>query len=768
MGSAAAPGASGVGVVSKGVPLPYPGGRAYQNVDAYDEEEDDFDDEDEEDYEEELEGESEESEEEEEGVGATRRGRYGRERGSYRGGAGQESESVRGRQARGQQAPSRYQNQFTGELYEVTQQPLAPPASESEPGSVLPPLALGVPGVGGIAGVSEAPGKKGGLRQSGSQRSLGTSVEPLSPKQAMDNLGDYFMSRSKSGRRLEVKFGYWNEKGSSSDANVVEEDALVVCRICEEEVEAVKLQQHSHLCALANKCDSTAFSLDDRLRRLAEGLDRVASEYIERLGATSGTIAWREGRHGSEGGRGAPGMPRLGSKMGLLGGSSFGAGSVAGGGTASGTHTPHSPGSSVHGEELYSAQGSGNLQNLNFQNPNVQSLSLNTLSGNPGGSSGQGHPSTRMGPGPGAGVGVGATRGIRPLSPPLESALPMATAGMHLSGPSAGGSPGTSAAATGGPGVTVGAGGAAGIDGGVGGEMIGGGLGGSTSVTGSFVGAFRKEPPPRVEIPSSATSSLRRDEAAVMQAHLENTNMLQGSREGATVMQGQLEGASTLQGPGAGPGAGLEVGVVPGAVPGVYPGALSGVTDQGGVPGAEQGHLASSWGYVNAQLSSSGSQGTSSGKDKDVGTTQSPAGSLGLGFAQPKSLLLLKAAAGDDSGSGSFQTDTMSGGFASGGGSSALPSPEGSGRDGPGSGHLAQMLMGSSLHQHGTSSPASSIAGAIMASPSRPGEPSPNPEEIALVRVWLLVQVSLVSSQSGMFLTVVYCSTMCLLFGAKW
>jgi len=35
---------------------------------------------------------------------------------------------------------------------------------------------------------------------------------------------------------------------------------MVVCRICEEEVEALKLQQHSHLCALANKCDSTAFS----------------------------------------------------------------------------------------------------------------------------------------------------------------------------------------------------------------------------------------------------------------------------------------------------------------------------------------------------------------------------------------------------------------------------------------------------------------------------------------------------------------------------
>jgi len=40
----------------------------------------------------------------------------------------------------------------------------------------------------------------------------------------MDNLGDYFMSRSKSGRRLEVKFGYWNEKGATSEANV-EEDA---------------------------------------------------------------------------------------------------------------------------------------------------------------------------------------------------------------------------------------------------------------------------------------------------------------------------------------------------------------------------------------------------------------------------------------------------------------------------------------------------------------------------------------------------------------
>ncbi|CAI5461553.1 unnamed protein product [Closterium sp. Yama58-4] len=129
-------------------------------------------------------------------------------------------------------------------------------------------------------------------------RRHGVAREPPSPSgnlaEDFDDLHEKAMMRSVSGRRVQYKYGYWgkgeNEEEEGMDGmvpNEGEQECVVICRICEEEVNVTQLQEHSRLCALANRCDSAQFSIDDRLRRLADGLDHISNEQVSRLSAMS-------------------------------------------------------------------------------------------------------------------------------------------------------------------------------------------------------------------------------------------------------------------------------------------------------------------------------------------------------------------------------------------------------------------------------------------------------------------------------------------------
>ncbi|CAI5480077.1 unnamed protein product [Closterium sp. Yama58-4] len=79
--------------------------------------------------------------------------------------------------------------------------------------------------------------------------------------------------------------GAWGEAGDTSMAD----GSMAVPQegIKGKEVNVTQLQEHSRLCALANRCDSAQFSIDDRLRRLADGLDHISNEQVSRLSAMS-------------------------------------------------------------------------------------------------------------------------------------------------------------------------------------------------------------------------------------------------------------------------------------------------------------------------------------------------------------------------------------------------------------------------------------------------------------------------------------------------
>ncbi|CAI5500429.1 unnamed protein product [Closterium sp. Naga37s-1] len=177
-------------------------------------------------------------------------------------------------------------------------------------------------------------------------RRHGGAREPPSPSgnlaEDFDDLHEKAMMRSVSGRRVQYKYGYWgkgeNEEEEGMDGmvpNEGEQECVVICRICEEEVNVTQLQEHSRLCALANRCDSAQFSIDDRLRRLADGLDHISNEQVSRLGAMSFQRV-PSNSSSAAGGAASSGVPAgldsHSQHVGSMGGVGGGAGAKQGGG----------------------------------------------------------------------------------------------------------------------------------------------------------------------------------------------------------------------------------------------------------------------------------------------------------------------------------------------------------------------------------------------------------------------------------------------------
>ncbi|KAJ7522875.1 hypothetical protein O6H91_18G030100 [Diphasiastrum complanatum] len=98
-------------------------------------------------------------------------------------------------------------------------------------------------------------------------------------------------------------WSHWGEHGSNS------EDIKLVCRICEEEVPTLLLEEHSSVCALADRCDYKGLSLDERFIRIAETLEKMLeSSTPKSVQLASGwspetikTLSIKRGSEGSEG-----------------------------------------------------------------------------------------------------------------------------------------------------------------------------------------------------------------------------------------------------------------------------------------------------------------------------------------------------------------------------------------------------------------------------------------------------------------------------------
>ncbi|KAI3735807.1 hypothetical protein L6452_15323 [Arctium lappa] len=62
--------------------------------------------------------------------------------------------------------------------------------------------------------------------------------------------------------------------GWGDQPNIADESSII-CRICEEEVPTLHVEDHSRICAIADRCDQTGLRVDDRLVRVAETLEKL-------------------------------------------------------------------------------------------------------------------------------------------------------------------------------------------------------------------------------------------------------------------------------------------------------------------------------------------------------------------------------------------------------------------------------------------------------------------------------------------------------------
>ncbi|KAL7001668.1 non-specific serine,threonine protein kinase [Sarracenia purpurea var. burkii] len=69
-----------------------------------------------------------------------------------------------------------------------------------------------------------------------------------------------------------VTWGFWGD-------NNVTGDSLFICRICEVEIPTVYVEEHSRICTIADRCDLKGLTVNERLERVAESLERIQDSW---------------------------------------------------------------------------------------------------------------------------------------------------------------------------------------------------------------------------------------------------------------------------------------------------------------------------------------------------------------------------------------------------------------------------------------------------------------------------------------------------------
>ncbi|CAK7337072.1 unnamed protein product [Dovyalis caffra] len=70
-----------------------------------------------------------------------------------------------------------------------------------------------------------------------------------------------------------VSWGLWAEQH-----NVTYENSMI-CRICEVEIPIVHVEEHSLICTIADRCDLKGFTVNERLERVAETLEKILDSW---------------------------------------------------------------------------------------------------------------------------------------------------------------------------------------------------------------------------------------------------------------------------------------------------------------------------------------------------------------------------------------------------------------------------------------------------------------------------------------------------------
>ncbi|KAI3757087.1 hypothetical protein L6452_04620 [Arctium lappa] len=68
----------------------------------------------------------------------------------------------------------------------------------------------------------------------------------------------------------------WGDLSNNGD------ESSIICRICEEEVPTLQLEDHSRICAIADRCDQKGLRVDERLVRISETLEKLIESFTQK------------------------------------------------------------------------------------------------------------------------------------------------------------------------------------------------------------------------------------------------------------------------------------------------------------------------------------------------------------------------------------------------------------------------------------------------------------------------------------------------------
>ncbi|KAI4332032.1 hypothetical protein L6164_016973 [Bauhinia variegata] len=72
-----------------------------------------------------------------------------------------------------------------------------------------------------------------------------------------------------SGRTRRVSWGFWGDNQNQTYEN------SMICRICEVEIPIVHVEEHSRICTIADRCDLKGLTVNERLERVAETIEKI-------------------------------------------------------------------------------------------------------------------------------------------------------------------------------------------------------------------------------------------------------------------------------------------------------------------------------------------------------------------------------------------------------------------------------------------------------------------------------------------------------------
>lgn len=86
-----------------------------------------------------------------------------------------------------------------------------------------------------------------------------------------------------SSRLAKVGWSYWGEQQTVSYEN------SMICRICEVQIPVVHVEEHSRICTIADRCDLKGLTVNERLDRVAETLEKLLDSWTPKSTPRSGS-----------------------------------------------------------------------------------------------------------------------------------------------------------------------------------------------------------------------------------------------------------------------------------------------------------------------------------------------------------------------------------------------------------------------------------------------------------------------------------------------